>query len=34
MKLSEDWLAVIVAFAIIVLIVVGIFPSLPWPAFG
>jgi len=34
MKLSEDWLAVIVAFAIIVLIFVGLFPKLPWPLFG
>ena len=33
MKLTEDWLAVIVAFAIIVLIVGGVLPKLPWPLF-
>jgi hypothetical protein len=33
MKLTEDWMAVIAAAAIIVLIVVGVFPKLPWPLF-
>jgi len=34
MKLSEDWLAVIIAFAIIILIWIGILGKLPWPLFG
>jgi hypothetical protein len=33
MKLTEDWLAVIFAAAIIVLVVAGVFPKLPWPLF-
>jgi hypothetical protein len=30
-KLNEDWLSVIVAFVMIVLIWVGVLPALPWP---
>jgi hypothetical protein len=33
MKLSEDWMAVIVGLAVVVLIWIGILGSLPWPLF-
>jgi len=34
MKISEDWLAVIAAFVIIILIYIGLLPKLPWPLIG
>ncbi len=34
MKLNEDWLAVIIAFVIVALILIGIMPKLPWPIIG
>jgi hypothetical protein len=33
-KLSEDWLAVIIAFGMIILIWMGVLPKLPWPVLG
>jgi hypothetical protein len=34
MKLSEDWLSVIVGFAFLVLIWIINLPALPWPIAG
>lgn len=34
MKLSEDWWAVIVAFAMVILIWINILGTLPWPIIG
>ena len=34
MKLSEDWLATIIAFVIVVIVWINLMPSLPWPLFG
>ena len=33
-KLGEDWLAVIIAFAMVILIGINILPKLPWPIVG
>ena len=33
-KLSEDWLSVIIAFGLIILIWIGVLPKLPWPILG
>ncbi len=34
MKLNEDWLAVIIAFVFVILILIGAMPKLPWPIIG
>jgi len=33
-KISEDWLSVIIAFAMVLLIFLNLLPSLPWPLLG
>ena len=33
-KLSEDWLSVIIAFGLIVLIAINVLPKMPWPLIG
>lgn len=34
LKISEDWLAVIIALGIIIVIFLGWLPELPWPLLG
>lgn len=34
MKINEDWLATIIALVMVVLIFIGLLPSLPWPLIG
>ena len=33
-EINEDWLATIIAFVMIILILIGLLPLLPWPIFG
>lgn len=34
MKINEDWLATIIALVMVVLIFIGLLPSLDWPLIG
>ena len=33
-KINEDWLATIIALAIVVLVYIGLLGKLPWPIIG
>jgi hypothetical protein len=33
-KISEDWLSVIIAFFLFILIWIGVLSKLPWPIIG